>query len=655
MKKLIILLLFPVYLFGQDFQYKNIAWDTGFSYPEFSTSELAEPFIILKDHRVTEYIYNETGNLLQFETIHKLIFTNSDNALNRFNKYYISLKNTKNLVEFKARTIKPDGTIIEVNESDIKAIEDYDESGPYKIFTFEGVEKGDLVEVYYTLDKYVSLYGRYTFQTSGITKKARFEIISPPNLIFVVKAYNGDFQMYDTLIQNKNYIIGVKDSIPALYEEKYAFYSANQARIEYIFHDNTNRQSSTYHSWANAAQSYYDALYSTDKKAEKKIKSLIAGMNLKNLPEEEKIETIERFIKTNFEIKAIEGIDDGEEILTIIENKYSSEFGITKLFATFFEVGGIEHQLGITHDKTKQRFDKDFMTWNYLNDYVFWFPVSNKFLSPTSFEYRYGTVPGINSSILGLFLKKIQIGDITTAIPIFRFIPPRSYLENFTNLELEVTFPEDISYAMIDFKHIYGGEAAIPLKPYFEFLPEEDKEALTEQFIKSIGEDVEIQEKAVYNTNLDTSAFTKPLTVTAKIKYQSAVEKAGDNFIFNIGKLIGEQVELYQKHTRQQIMDIDFAHELDRKIRFTIPPGFIVKGLEDLNINIEYKTENEKSMGFISDYKRTGDIIEVHVYEYYKRTVYPLEQYEEFREIINAAADFNKISLLFEKSIQDIP
>ncbi len=650
MKKLILIFVFPVCLYGQDIQYKYSAWDADFSYPELSAAELAESFIILKDHRVTEYIFDENEDLTQFESIHKLVLVNSDNAVNRFNKYRIPLTNTKRLVEFRARTIKPDGTVIEVEESAMKSIEDYDESGPYRIFTFEGVEKEDVVEVFYTVEKNLRLYGRYTFQTSGIVKTAKLEIISPSNLIFVVKGYNTNFHITDTVIQDKNYVIVLKDSIPALFEEKYAYYSANQARVEYIFHENTNLNTTSYHTWANAAQLYYEAVYGLDNKVEKTIKKFLAKLPLKNLSEEDKIKTIERFIKTNFEIKSIEGIENGDEIETILENKYSSELGITRLFANLFKVEGIDHQLGITHDKTSQRFDKDFMTWNFLTCYLFYFPGTDKFLSPTSSEYRYGTVPGINSSIYGMFIKEVQIGDYTTGIPVFRYIPPLAYNQNITNLELEVTFPDDISYAIVDMKHIYGGEAAIPLKPYFEFLPERDKEAITDQFIKAIGENVEILEKTVYNTNLDTSAVAKPLTVAASLTYRSAVEKAGENYIFNIGKLIGEQVELYQKHTRQQIIDIEFAHELERTIRFTIPPGYVVKGLENLEINIEYSTDNEKSMGFISNYKVDGDIVDVHIYEYYTRTVYPMEQYEEFREVINAAADFNKISLLFEKA-----
>ena len=54
-------------------------------------------------------------------------------------------------------------------------------------------------------------------------------------------------------------------------------------------------------------------------------------------------------------------------------------------------------------------------------------------------------------------------------------------------------------------------------------------------------------------------------------------------------------------------------------------------------------------MGFVSEMKITGNLLEVHVYEQYRNTYYPIEQYDPFMKIINAAADFNKVVLVLEK------
>ena len=56
-----------------------------------------------------------------------------------------------------------------------------------------------------------------------------------------------------------------------------------------------------------------------------------------------------------------------------------------------------------------------------------------------------------------------------------------------------------------------------------------------------------------------------------------------------------------------------------------------------------------RSAEFISSYKIEGNKITVTVEENYKKVIYPLAQFEDFRKVINAAADFNKIVVYFEK------
>jgi hypothetical protein len=53
-------------------------------------------------------------------------------------------------------------------------------------------------------------------------------------------------------------------------------------------------------------------------------------------------------------------------------------------------------------------------------------------------------------------------------------------------------------------------------------------------------------------------------------------------------------------------------------------------------------------MGFFSSYKITDAEVSVLVEEYYKEINLPVQEYEPFKAVINASADFNKIVLLFE-------
>jgi hypothetical protein len=54
-------------------------------------------------------------------------------------------------------------------------------------------------------------------------------------------------------------------------------------------------------------------------------------------------------------------------------------------------------------------------------------------------------------------------------------------------------------------------------------------------------------------------------------------------------------------------------------------------------------------MGFNSSYQLAGNVVKITILEEYRRTYYPLSQFEDFKKVINAAADFNKVALVLEK------
>ena len=59
--------------------------------------------------------------------------------------------------------------------------------------------------------------------------------------------------------------------------------------------------------------------------------------------------------------------------------------------------------------------------------------------------------------------------------------------------------------------------------------------------------------------------------------------------------------------------------------------------------------DGKKTMEFTSRYEIKNDFLTITCNEYYDEITVPLERYEEFRTVINAAADFNKITLVFEE------
>ena len=151
------------------------------------------------------------------------------------------------------------------------------------------------------------------------------------------------------------------------------------------------------------------------------------------------------------------------------------------------------------------------------------------------------------------------------------------------------------------------------------------------------------------NEDFESYHDNKPFILSATVKASELVEKAGNKTIIKIGDIIGPQVEMYQEKPRQFPMHIDFPHILERKINFTIPDGYTVKNLDDLKISHTYQENGQTTMGFSSSYQVAGNVVKITILEEYRRTYYPLSQFEDFKTVINAAADFNKVALVLEK------
>ena len=85
-------------------------------------------------------------------------------------------------------------------------------------------------------------------------------------------------------------------------------------------------------------------------------------------------------------------------------------------------------------------------------------------------------------------------------------------------------------------------------------------------------------------------------------------------------------------------------------ITFRIPEGYSMEGIEDANIHYFVDGEDGTRVAeFISNYEIEGNQVTVLIHEYYKHVYFPKSDYESFRSVINAAADFNKVALIFEK------
>ena len=79
------------------------------------------------------------------------------------------------------------------------------------------------------------------------------------------------------------------------------------------------------------------------------------------------------------------------------------------------------------------------------------------------------------------------------------------------------------------------------------------------------------------------------------------------------------------------------------------PKGATVKNLEKFNMSHKTDINGKTEATFVSNYKTQGDEILIENTEYYNIINYPLEHFDSYKAVINAAADFNKIVIVLNQ------
>ena len=612
---------------------------------EFATSGA----VAILDDRTIEY-KNEGKEMVLYNTCHRIYKINNDKGIEMFNKVYIPVHENGTVTLIKARTILPGGRVIDVPSDKIKDIED--EGRKYKIFAMEGVEKGAEVEYMYTGKRNPSFFGSEYFQSSSTPCERAFFTLSVPKFLkFDAKGFNGFQISTDSVIGEQRMIVGHDENIKDMDDEKYALKDKYLKRVEYKLSYNLSNSADTrLYTWKEFAKKAYGIYSYISPKEEKPLAAMLSDMQIpESKSEEERIIAIEQYIKSTINIdKNLIG-DDADAIDKIVKRKSANDAGITRLFANLFEKSAIRYQMIFVSRRDETPIDESLENWNKLEEIAFYFPALKKYLSPTTVELRYPYIPYYWAGSKGLFLKSTTIGSFKSAIGIIGDVELLPYQNHAHNMEVKARFSDNMDTLLINSKQILYGYGAANYRPIYAFLAKDKQDEATLEIIKSVAKSNDITNIKVENSQLDNYAENKPLIISADIKTTDMTERAGDKILLKIGEIIGPQEQMYQEKPRVLPVEMPYPHTLIRKIIFEIPARYKVKNLDDINISIVHKEGNDVTMGFTSSYKLSGKTVTIDIDENYKSFSYPLNQFDDFRKVINASADFNKIVLVLEK------
>ncbi|MES2812458.1 MAG: DUF3857 domain-containing protein [Bacteroidota bacterium] len=648
MKKIVlfITIVFCNFLTAQE--YKKYDWGKAESYtPLESEKDLGEINILNKS--IKEFVVDKKESY-DFTITHTKTYVNSDEAIERNNKVYIHFKSEgEEIVAQKVRVIKPDGKVIELNSSDIKESEDQETKVKYKYFALTGLEKKCVVEQL-IIGKYIpKLNGKnIILQDEYLNKNISYELIYPSHLIFETKSYNGlpEFVENDKLYTDK---ISKKieiESMPFLKDEKYSNYAVNAKKFTYKLSGNLYTQKYDLYNYKDYTS---DLLAFISSELDSKEKSALNKF-VKQIPvgntNSDKILKIEEYVKKN--IGYYDKSNEPAGVLTTLNNKFANSYGLLKLYKSIFDLYKIESEVVITSDRFKNPIDPKLETYSNLDEFVLYFPELKGYLCPSEIEYRFPHIPFKWTNSYAVFTKYTEFGG--AKIPDYEIKKIATPGIDFTHDEMNITvdFTESNTKPMVNSEIQFNGYSAFNIQPYYDFIPV-DKQG---EFEKNLAENYASKKEGVTVTaeNKGTQFLgIKPFIFKANYSGENLIEKVGDKILFKVGLVIGSQAELYQEDKRQMPIEIQYPHGYVRTVKVILPKGYTLVNPEKITSSYTTNLKNNESCKFSTSYKIVGQELIIENVEFYKDVELPIDSYESYIKVLNAAADFNKLVLVLQK------
>lgn len=646
---IVIIVLFTSVCYSQESIYKSYDWEDPSQY-QAMTLDINESMITVKEKTIKEFLFEGEDGLFEYSIEHKAIWLNSDAKIEDYNKIYLPYSSNSTLITSKARVIQSDGKVKVLDESKIHTAKDEETNNTYKYFAFEGVEKGSIVEYFYVLKKYPDYQGTRVFLQSEFKKNnVGFDLYAPSHLIFDFKSYNGIKPIeQDTLAKGRLHWSVHEEKIEKLEKEDVSAYEASRGFIIYKLDQNTANNGKNISSYSNLTKNIYSFLNPELKKSDIKLMDgFIKELKLQDKSNEEKVRSIENHIKTNFYITTLPG-DQYKDISAILENKTGSKTGLIKVYSNLFKHMNIATELVSTTDRFDLFFDKDFEANNFLEEYLLYFKEFDKYMSPSAENSRLGVPPAELTDNYGLFVKEVKIGNFKSGIGKIKYIKALGADKSADNIKMEVSFNEgDLSVCTVDYSGSFSGYYASYIQPYLNLIEADDRDEFYKSLVNRFDPNMDIKKVQVENAKPEFLGV-KPFIIHSTFESDKFIEKAGRKLVFKLGELIGPQIEMYQENTRVLGVESDFNRTYNRIITVKIPKGYKIDNLEQIEIQNSFRINDKTVLWFDSSYTLTGDTLEVVANEFYDVNRIALADFEQYRTVINSAADFNKIILVME-------
>ncbi len=627
-------------------------------FPEQKDYPEADALVLTESHDVNVYI-NEKYELETVESIKRVtkLFKNIENHAS----IEIHAYNGDRVMNLHARTIKPDGTVIELKKDDFHTITGegddyvfYSDSKKIK-FTFPAIEKNSIVEYGYTLYKsYPFVMGAWYIQGSTPKLLNTFRLTAP--LILVAKGLNGAgwtwrYKAFNCDVPQANFERNIsasnavldasvsfewkKQNVPAFEPEPAMPPEENYLQfVKFIPSD--------WEKWNDISSWYYnnffkDQLIITDGIIEK------ANELTKNTNDEtEKIRKIYSFIQSlrYIAIELGEGGLKPTEPQKVLERKYGDCKDKSILLLSLLKSIGIKAKPVLVLTSDRGTIDKNVPYWNFNHMIVRATTRDGKnyWMDPTAEKCSLGDVPyqceGVNALVLN---------DDGTSI--LQTTPSSLFKDNVKEIKISVKF-SDLDNTDFDISIKFKGEYNSRYRNYFNEKTHEEMLKFCKTLVANNYLNAEVKDYSFLNEN----SIDSNLVLDFKLKVPNAIEKQEDLVFLNIDpfKLIDEWAWL-AKEKRNYDIDFEFPHTVDKTIEVELPDNLKIRNLPSSTIL------SEEGLFYNKDYKTEGNNhLTIREYFSIKSKYIDADKYEKVRSFFDKMkAKLNEKIILTSKSVSN--
>jgi len=633
----IILIVFVGSLFSQS--YSSIEWDRekSISYP--SDNNL---YGIFNNHYV-EYVKSKFSEEVSVYDTRN--FKTKINKINNpsENEIIISKINNSEIVDIRSKIISQD-TIVSYGFSEMKKmINDSESNENYDFYRIPNIKDGDIVEVMYTVKKEFNFNGNKIIEESYPILSSKFILIEN-NFKSNIKIYNSNISsVKDTVFDGKKSKLVSFKNLNSTANEQYATPIANKIKISYQCYENKDDVSQIEY-WENLVQNVSELFFpkTINQKAKEILNEIKYGYVKIPWNETKIANAIDEYIKINF---TISDEDDPKlnDIEFILNNKISNDFSIIQVYTSLFKEANIEYEVAITCNRYFLKFDPELFDPNQLREFLIYLPNQEKYITPNRIEYRVSEAPEDLLGNYGIFIDKNLD---------YYFSEVTQFDKDFSQIKknIKVNISKNLKKIKINESRSFSGYWAITNRNYVYLSENEKTDFLIDFFTINGLNNKKVNKYEIRNFDISNNSFNNPLLINSTLTTSDLVEKKEGLIYLKIGKVIGQQSNLFEEKERINPIEINFPNSYDYNINVNIPRGYRIVDFSELNKSKEYiSVDGNSTAKFQSKVTVNGDKLNINIKEYYKELRYNKKRYQEFREIINAAAKFYDSTILLEK------